>query len=163
VLKLKRTGQKSSKGWYNYDPKKGRGYLPLPSSEVATLISSYQIGTKTTFTSQQIIERVLYPLVNEGFKILEEGIASDPCHIDVIYIYGYGWPVWRGGPMFWADHHVGLDVLLATLEKYNEMFPGTGYFEPSSLLRECVALNMGVQEYFDKMRKERGSLARAKL
>jgi 3-hydroxyacyl-CoA dehydrogenase len=93
---------------------------------------------------------VFFPLVNEGFKILEEGIASDPGDIDIIYLYGYGWPAWRGGPMFWADNYVGLSQILKELERFHQMYPNSEYFRPSELLRKCVDLNVGVQEYYRK-------------
>lgn len=56
---------------------------------------------------QEILERCLYALVNESFKILEEGIASSPSDIDLIWVNGYSWPVWKGGPMYWAEQQVG--------------------------------------------------------
>ena len=102
VSEYKRLGQKSGKGWYDYDKNVGRGRKPLPSKEVDDLISRYAQRSGVTFTDQEMIERVLFPMVNEGFKCLEEGIAMKPSDIDVIYVYGYGWPIFRGGPMYWA-------------------------------------------------------------
>jgi 3-hydroxyacyl-CoA dehydrogenase len=96
-----------------------------------------------------MIERVLFPLVNEGFKCLEEGIAKNPSDIDVVYLYGYGWPVYRGGPMWWADHEVGLKYLLKQLERFAAQFPDTPYYLPSELLRKCVTLQVTVEEYFN--------------
>eukprot|EP00578_Thalassiosira_sp_NH16_P010626 CAMPEP_0181114232 /NCGR_PEP_ID=MMETSP1071-20121207/20767_1 /TAXON_ID=35127 /ORGANISM="Thalassiosira sp., Strain NH16" /LENGTH=761 /DNA_ID=CAMNT_0023198315 /DNA_START=63 /DNA_END=2344 /DNA_ORIENTATION=+ len=147
VEKMGRVGQKARKGWYNYDPKVGKGRKPLPSSEMQSLIDKYSMnssqgGKKLNY--EEIVHRVLFPLVNEGFKILEEGIASDPSDIDIIYLYGYGWPAWRGGPMFWADNYVGLPKILGELEKFHHMHPGSEYFRPSKLLRECVGIGLGV-------------------
>ena len=88
-----------SQGWYNYDPKVGKGRKPLPSSEMQILIDKYSMSSPQRgmkLNEDDIVSRVLFPLVNEGFKVLEEGIASDPSDIDVIYLYGYGWPAWRG-------------------------------------------------------------------
>lgn len=151
VAKLGRVGQKKLKGWYDYDPNVGRGRKPIPSQQVANFIASYsQDENQKKYNHQEIVERVLFPLVNEGFKILEEGIARQPSDIDTIYIYGYGWPSWRGGPMFWADNEVGLSYLLKRLEEMNEMFPGTTYYQPSKLLRRCVALKMRVDDYYNE-------------
>jgi len=97
--------------------------------------------------------RVLYPLVNEGFKILEEGIARSPGDVDIIYLYGYGWPPHTGGPMYWADNEVGLANLLSKLEELYGRYPGSAYFEPSELLKTCVSLNVGIHEYYSTRAK----------
>ena len=151
VEKMGRLGQKVQKGWYNYDPKVGKGRKPLPSSEMQQLLDKYSKDSpsrSTKLEKDEIVQRVLFPLVNEGFKILEEGIASDPSDIDIIYLYGYGWPAYRGGPMFWADNEVGLPVVLNKLEELHSMHPGSEYFRPSELLKDCVKKGLGVQEYF---------------
>lgn len=135
-------------GWYDYDPKVGKGREGIPSKEVNDLVGKYVKSTSTRFSNEQIIERVLYPLVNEGFKCLEEGIAQQPSDIDVVYLYGYGWPVYRGGPMFWADHEVGLKKLLTALQKFSRQFPTTDYYVPSKLLETCVAMDMTVEKYY---------------
>jgi 3-hydroxyacyl-CoA dehydrogenase len=96
-----------------------------------------------------MLERVLFPLVNEGFKCLEEGIANQPSDIDVVYLYGYGWPVYRGGPMWWADNEVGLPYLLSRLEQFSKQFPDTDYYQPSDLLRTCVMMKLKVQEFYE--------------
>ena len=101
-------------------------------------------------TGTEIVERVMFPLVNEGFKCLEEGIAQSPSDIDVIYLNGYGWPVWRGGPMFWADHEVTLPKLLSTLQKFAREFPQTEHYVPSKLLERCVQMGVTVEEYYAK-------------
>ena len=90
----------------------------------------------------------MFPLVNEGFKCLEEGIAQSPSDIDVVYLNGYGWPVWRGGPMFWAEHEVGLDKLLSTLKRFVKQFPETEHYVPSKLLEKCVKMGLTVEEYY---------------
>lgn len=91
VVKLQRYGMKAQKGgWYDYNPKVGKGRQPLPSKEVAEFVKSYVKGEpKTKYTPNEIVERALFGLVNEGFKILEENIAQKPSDIDVIYLYGY--------------------------------------------------------------------------
>ena len=83
--------------------------------------------TRRQIDDEEIVERTLYTMVNEGAKILEEGMAQRASDIDVVWVYGYGWPVYRGGPMFWADTE-GLAKIIAGLEKHG--------FEVSKLLRD---------------------------
>jgi 3-hydroxyacyl-CoA dehydrogenase len=102
-----RYGQKTGMGWYRYE--KG-DRTPLPDLEVEAIITaeSGRLGiTRRAISEDEILKRCMYALVNEGAKILDEGLALRPGDIDVIYIYGYGFPAWRGGPMFYADQ-VGL-------------------------------------------------------
>ena len=111
-----RWGQKTGKGFYDYD-KKRQG---TPSPEVAEIIEEFRSRSnmaKQEFTDEDVIEATLYPMVNEGAKILDEGMAQRASDIDVVWIYGYGWPVYRGGPMFWANT-IGLDKVVAGLEKH---------------------------------------------
>ncbi|MCW4461259.1 3-hydroxyacyl-CoA dehydrogenase NAD-binding domain-containing protein [Sphingomonas sp. BT-65] len=121
-----RWGQKTKAGFYDYDDKRN----PSPSPRVAEIIEEFRKKTGTPqheVTDEEIIERTFYTMVNEGAKILEEGMAQRASDIDVVWIYGYGWPPYRGGPMFWADT-VGLKTIVAGLEKHG--------FEISKLLRE---------------------------
>ena len=136
-------------GWYDYDKNVGKGRKPFPSKEVDNLICRYAKSGRMPFSEQQMIERVLFPMVNEGFKCLEEGIAREPSDIDVIYVYGYGWPIYRGGPMYWADHEVGLKYLLRRLKELSGQFPHTEYYTPSKLLKQCVMMDLTVEEYFN--------------
>ena len=102
-----RFGQKTGKGFYLYE---AGSRTPRPDPDVENLIveTSARHGVaRRPIDKQEIVERLIYPMINEGARILEEGIAARPSDIDVIWIYGYGWPVWRGGPMFYADR-VGL-------------------------------------------------------
>ena len=102
-----RFGQKTGKGYYKYE---GGSRSPMPDPEVEKLIAEtlQRLGRKTRVVSDdEILERMMYPMINEGARILEEGIAARPSDIDVIWLYGYGWPIYRGGPMFYADQ-VGL-------------------------------------------------------
>lgn len=151
VSQLGRLGQKAGKGWYDYSPAIGKGRKALPSKEMANFVARYIQSTEShqpCLTEREIVERVLYPLVNEGFKCLEEEIARCPADIDVVYLYGYGWPVWRGGPMYWADHEVGLPVLLGKLQEFHRQFPETDHYNPSNLLVQCVALGVTVEEFY---------------
>jgi 3-hydroxyacyl-CoA dehydrogenase len=153
VQELGRIGQKAGKGWYDYDPAVGKGRVPMPSEEVNAFVEAHRasMGIEAQdFTSEELQHRALFPLVNEGLKILEEGICAHPSHIDIIYIYGYGFPVWRGGPMFWADKEVGLKKVLQVCEENYAKYPGSDYWKPSALLKECVERDVSVYDYFDK-------------
>jgi 3-hydroxyacyl-CoA dehydrogenase len=97
-----RWGQKKQAGFYDYDDKR----RPSPSPRVQEIIEDFRAKAGMTardITDEEIVERTLYTMVNEGAKILEEGMAQRASDIDVVWVYGYGWPVYRGGPMFWAD------------------------------------------------------------
>jgi 3-hydroxyacyl-CoA dehydrogenase len=127
-----RLGQKSGSGYYDYDEKRNG----TPSAHVEGLIADFakEKGIpQRAISDEEILERCLYPMVNEAAKILEEGIAQRASDIDIAWVYGYGWPPYRGGPMFWADM-TGPDVILAGLEKHRERL-GEG-FAISPLLRE---------------------------
>ena len=108
-----RWGQKKNAGFYDYDEKR----RPSPSARVQEIIEDFRAKEgveKRDISDQEIVERTLYTMVNEGAKILEEGMAQRASDIDVVWIYGYGWPVYRGGPMHWADSE-GLDKIVAGL------------------------------------------------
>ena len=111
-----RWGQKTGKGFYDYDEKRN----PTPSPRVAEIIEDFRQKSnmqKREISDEEIIEKTLYTMVNEGALILEEKMAQRASDIDVVWIYGYGWPVYRGGPMFWADTE-GLKKIVAGLEKH---------------------------------------------
>jgi 3-hydroxyacyl-CoA dehydrogenase len=111
-----RWGQKTGKGFYDYDEKRN----PTPSPRVAEIIEDFRAKSnmqKREISDEEIIEKTLYTMVNEGALILEEKMAQRASDIDVVWIYGYGWPVYRGGPMFWADTE-GLKKIVAGLEKH---------------------------------------------
>ena len=111
-----RFGQKNGKGFYDYDEKRNA----TPSPEALAIIEEFRATSnlaKRQISDQEIIERTLYPMVNEGYKILEEGKAQRASDIDVVWIYGYGWPVYRGGPMFWGDLE-GRDKIVTALERH---------------------------------------------
>jgi 3-hydroxyacyl-CoA dehydrogenase len=112
---IDRWGQKKGAGFYDYDEKR----RPSPSPLVQQIIEDFakQKGVeRRDISDQEIVERTLYTMVNEGAKILEEGIAQRASDIDVVWVYGYGWPVYRGGPMFWADS-VGLQKIVDGLKR----------------------------------------------
>ena len=112
---LDRWGQKKGAGFYDYDDKR----RPSPSPVVQKIIEDFakkQGVERREISDQEIIERTLYTMVNEGAKILEEGVAQRPSDIDVVWVYGYGWPVYRGGPMHWADSE-GLGKIVDGLKR----------------------------------------------
>ena len=111
-----RWGQKTGKGFYDYDEKRNG----TPSPEAMAIIEDFRSKSnmaKREITDQEIIERTLYPMVNEGYLILEEAKAQRASDIDVVWIYGYGWPVYRGGPMFWGDLE-GAGKIVEALERH---------------------------------------------
>jgi 3-hydroxyacyl-CoA dehydrogenase len=115
---IDRWGQKKGAGFYDYDEKR----RPSPSPKVHEIIDDFRAKAGVTpreITDQEIVERTLYTMVNEGAKILEEGIAQRASDIDVVWVYGYGWPVYRGGPMFWADSE-GLPKIVEGLKHQEE-------------------------------------------
>ncbi|MES2147712.1 MAG: 3-hydroxyacyl-CoA dehydrogenase NAD-binding domain-containing protein [Pseudomonadota bacterium] len=110
-----RWGQKRNAGFYDYDDKR----RPSPSPRVQEIIDEFRAREgveKRDISDQEIVERTLYTMVNEGAKILEEGIAQRASDIDVVWVYGYGWPVYRGGPMHWADSE-GLAKIVEGLKR----------------------------------------------
>jgi 3-hydroxyacyl-CoA dehydrogenase len=114
-----RFGQKTSAGWYRYE-KGDRTPLPDPAVEEIIKAESARLGiTRRTIGDDEILKRCIYALINEGAKILEEGIALRPGDIDIIYIYGYGFPAWRGGPMFHADM-IGLKNVYDDIRRFAE-------------------------------------------
>jgi 3-hydroxyacyl-CoA dehydrogenase len=117
-----RRGQKTGKGFYDYDAQR----RPTPSPEVEAIIAEFarRAGREQRRVDDaEMRERLLYPIVNEGAKILEEGIAQRASDIDVVWLNGYGWPAWTGGPMFWADGE-GLDRIVAGLERHAPRIDG---------------------------------------
>jgi 3-hydroxyacyl-CoA dehydrogenase len=110
-----RVGQKSGHGFKRYE---AGSRASLPDPEVAALIMEASRGlgiARRGFSREEIAERLVLPMVNEGARILEEGVAARPGDIDVIWAHGYGWPVWRGGPMFYADQ-LGLPTIRGRLD-----------------------------------------------
>jgi 3-hydroxyacyl-CoA dehydrogenase len=111
-----RWGQKKGKGWYTY----GEDRKPIPDPEVVNMIERAATAAgiqRRAISDQEIVERSVYALINEGARIIEEGFALRAADIDVIYLNGYGFPSWRGGPMFYADQ-VGLGNICKTIERF---------------------------------------------
>ncbi|HSF94018.1 MAG TPA: 3-hydroxyacyl-CoA dehydrogenase NAD-binding domain-containing protein [Thermohalobaculum sp.] len=136
LCELGRFGQKTGAGYYNYGPD---GRTPYPDAEVAAIVEEEGLkrhGTRRRIGADEIVERCMLALVNEGAKILEEGIALRASDIDVVYVYGYSFPVYRGGPMFWADQ-MGLETVLEKVRAYHAA--GHEVFAPAPLIERLAA------------------------
>ena len=131
LYEMGRYGQKNGKGWYLYE--KGNR-TPIPDPEVTSLIlaASKALGIeRRDISDEEILQRCLYPLINEGAKILEEGIAERSSDLDVVWLHGYGFPRYRGGPMYWADS-LGLDHVHEVMHRFYEIH--RDWLEPAPLL-----------------------------
>ena len=132
---MDRRGQKNGKGFYDYD--ETRKATPSPEVEKVILEFSKKQGVeRRTISDDEILERCIYPMINEGAKILDEKIAMRASDIDVVWMTGYGWPVYRGGPMHYADA-VGLDHVLERLKAFHHKHGDD--FRPAALLETLVA------------------------
>ncbi|MFL6719053.1 MAG: 3-hydroxyacyl-CoA dehydrogenase NAD-binding domain-containing protein [Burkholderiaceae bacterium] len=137
LCEMGRFGQKTSAGWYDYKPGDRK---PYPSQLVNDMIvkHSADLGVeRRKISDEEIVERLVYALVNEGARILEEGIAQRASDIDMVYLAGYGFPVFRGGPMFYADT-VGLPNVVMAMEKFARGNHGEAW-QPAPLLARLAA------------------------
>ena len=139
LCELGRFGQKSGRGWYDYRPGDRTAY---PSQVVADLIAEHRKTLDLAprkLASSEIVDRLVYALVNEGAKILDEGIAQRASDIDIVYVTGYGFPVWRGGPMCYADE-VGLyGVAQRMRELARNAYGDPGFWTPAPLIQRLVS------------------------
>ena len=136
ICEVGRFGQKTGKGWYDYKPGDRTAY---PSDEVAAILekNTRELGlARRTISDEEIVQRLVFALANEGARILEEGIAAKASDIDIVYLTGYGFPVWRGGPMFYADT-VGLYNVLARMREFARGYQGASWM-PAPLLVELA-------------------------
>jgi 3-hydroxyacyl-CoA dehydrogenase len=144
LCELNRRGQKTGSGYYNYDPET-RAKTPEPLVEELILELSKKAGiTRREFSNEEILQRCIYPMINEGARILDEGISQRPSDIDVVWVNGYGWPTYRGGPMFYADT-VGLDKVLAKLKEFQTQ-DNDDFWQPSPLIERLVAEGKGFKD-----------------
>merc|ERR1719320_375478 len=152
LVNMSRLGQKSGKGVYEYNGRKRSASGLVDSFLVA---ERKRVGFKQVkHSEQEIVERCLYPLVNEGLKCLEEGIAMRPLDIDVIYIFGYGFPSYRGGPMHLADT-VGMRKIRDTMRKWGGDRPNQQQYHPCKLLDHLADENISLAEYMYKQVKSK--------
>ena len=135
LCEMDRRGQKTSAGFYDYDEQ--RNAKPSPVVEKIILDFSAKKGVnRRPISGEEILERCIYPMINEGAKILEEGKAQRASDIDIVWINGYGWPVYRGGPMFYADL-IGPDKVLAKLREFEATMGDD--FKPAPLVESVAA------------------------
>jgi len=139
-----RFGQKNGAGYYNYS-EGSRAPNPAPENEsVYEKISNENGFTRRDISDEEIVDRCILALINEGADILSEGVAQRAADIDVVYINGYGFPVWRGGPMHHANA-MGIDVVIEKLEKYREL-TGNNVYKPSEMLVKLANDNQKLGE-----------------
>ena len=137
-----RRGQKTGAGFYDYDAQRNATPSPLVEQIILDFAAARGVNRRA-IADQEILERCLYPMINEGAKILEEGKAQRASDIDIVWINGYGWPVYTGGPMFWADT-IGLPKVLAALKGFEAKMGEA--FKPSALLERLVAEGKGFKD-----------------
>jgi 3-hydroxyacyl-CoA dehydrogenase len=142
LVEMGRLGQKTQAGFYDYAP---GDRTPRPSPVVAEIIAkvSKEYGiVRRPFTDEEIVERCFLALMNEGCEVLREKVAYRAGDIDIVYLYGYGFPAYRGGPMFWAENEMGLKTALEKLKKYSAATGGE-WLKVSPLLEHLVASGKG--------------------
>ena len=135
LYKMGRYGQKTGKGWYQYEE---GSRTPIPDSEGLELIirTSRELGIdRREISEEEILQRCMYPLINEGARILEEGIAQRASDLDIVWLYGFGFPRYRGGPMFYADS-IGLKNVYEAMQGFYEIH--RDWLEPAPLLERLA-------------------------
>ena len=135
LCEMDRRGQKSGSGYYDYD--ENRNAIPSPVVEQIILDFAAKQGiNRRDISDEEILERCVYPMINEGAKILEEGMAIRASDVDIVWLNGYGWPLYRGGPMFYGDL-IGLPKVLEKMKTFQAQMGEE--FRPSALLERLVA------------------------
>jgi len=152
LIRMNRLGQKTGKGIYEYE---GRKRVSSEMVESMFADEREKLGVRQVkHSDQDIVERCLFPLINEGLKCLEEGIAMRPLDIDVIWIFGYGFPNYRGGPMHWADT-VGMRKIRDYMRKWGGDRPNQQQYHPCKLLDHLADENISLAEYMYKQVKSK--------
>ncbi|HEY6641279.1 3-hydroxyacyl-CoA dehydrogenase [Povalibacter sp.] len=135
LVTLGRLGQKKNGGYYDYDDKRNATASPIAAGVIADAMRARGVERRAALSPEDILARLLYPVVNEGVRLLEEGVALRASDIDVALTLGYSWPAQTGGPMFWADT-VGLSRIVADMDALRGRFGDS--FEPTPLLRRLA-------------------------
>ncbi|MFC3713810.1 3-hydroxyacyl-CoA dehydrogenase NAD-binding domain-containing protein [Sphingoaurantiacus capsulatus] len=146
LCEIDRRGQKNGAGFYDYDEKRNRTPSPLVEKMILDFAAEKGIARRA-ISDEEIVERCIYPMINEGAKVLDEGMAYRGSDIDIVWINGYGWPVYRGGPMFYGDT-VGLQTVLDRLNHYRATQGDD--FAPSPLLEKLAAEGGKLSQYAAK-------------
>ena len=142
LCEMDRRGQKSGSGYYDYD--ENRNAIPSPVVEQIILDFAAQQGiNRRDISDEEILERCVYPMINEGAKILEEGMAIRASDVDIVWLNGYGWPLYRGGPMFYGDL-IGLPKVLEKMKAFQAQMGDD--FKPAALLEKLVAEGKGFKD-----------------
>jgi 3-hydroxyacyl-CoA dehydrogenase len=142
LCEMDRRGQKTGAGFYDYDESRNAKPSPLVEKIILDFAASKGINRRS-LSDAEILERCIYPMINEGAKIIEEGKVQRASDIDIVWINGYGWPVYRGGPMFYADL-IGPDKVLAKLREFAGAMGAD--FKPAPLLESVVAEKKRLQD-----------------
>jgi 3-hydroxyacyl-CoA dehydrogenase len=136
LYEMGRLGQKTGAGYYQYDPDTRQRSVDPVVLEVIEAQAKKRGVERKVISDKTILDRLTFALINEGFKILEEGIAQRPSDIDVVYAFGYGFPAYRGGPMFYADT-IGLEKIYHTVCEFADTY-GEEFWQPAALLKQLV-------------------------
>ena len=137
LYEMGRLGQKTGAGYYKYDPDTRQRIVDPIVLEVIEVQAKKRGVERKVINDETILDRLTFALINEGFKILEEGVAQRPSDIDVVYAFGYGFPAFRGGPMFYADT-IGLERIYETICVFGHTY-GQEFWQPAELLKQLVA------------------------
>jgi 3-hydroxyacyl-CoA dehydrogenase len=135
LCEMDRRGQKTGAGYYDYDENRVARPSPVTEKVIKDFVTRSGVNPRH-ISDEEILERCVYPMINEGAKILEEGKAIRASDIDVVWENGYGWPVYRGGPMFYGDQ-IGLSKVLDKMKQFEGEMGAV--FKPSALLEKLVA------------------------
>ena len=155
LVEAGRLGQKNGKGYYRYEKGDRTRYDDPEAIAILRRRAAELQVPQSAHSEKEIVERCLYPLINEGFRILEEGIVLRAADIDVVWTSGYGFPRYRGGPMHYAET-IGLKKVLAGIEKYRDRF-GPQHWQPANLLVELASSGRGVADWEKTQSKASGS------
>jgi 3-hydroxyacyl-CoA dehydrogenase len=142
LVEMGRMGQKTGAGYYDYAAGDRTARPSAVTQRILEQASKEYAIERRGFTDEEIVERCLLGLVNVGCEVLREGVASRSGDIDIVYLYGYGFPPYRGGPMFWAEHELGLALALEKLQGYSAT-QGGKWLEVSPLLGQLVTQGKG--------------------
>ncbi|KKM21298.1 hypothetical protein LCGC14_1636810, partial [marine sediment metagenome] len=145
LVEMGRLGQKTGAGYYRYDSHtRARSANPDVLAVIKAEAEKYGVSRRA-LSDEEILNRHLMALINEGFRILEEGIAQRPSDIDAVYVHGYGFPAYRGGPMFYASR-LGLDKVYGCID---DLYKRTGeaYWKPAPLLAKLAENNQSLEDW----------------